>query len=348
MTNLREFRPSPFAAHPLLHIGHLQTLAAGLLGRTSVLPESEQLFITVEAGSQVRCDCSWQVEREHATTAVVIHGLGGSSCSPIVTRMAHRLWMAGMNIVRYNMRNCGGTEAYAQTLYHSGMHGDVMAVVQHLSTKGLKSIVLIGFSAGGNLVLNTAGMYGGAPPAELRAVVAVSGAMDVAAAADALHAPANRLYEWIFVRELVELFKTKCRLFPAIFDLNDLRRFRSVRQFDQAITAPYCGYAGADEIYSAISSSRIAQEISLPTLILHAKDDPFIRLLPGTRAKLSANPNILFYETEWGGHCGFISRERGASKWWAGETVLRFVSFLLGGVSYLQTARRASALLPGQ
>jgi uncharacterized protein len=347
MTNMRDFQLRAFAAHPLLYSGHLQTLAAGLLGRQGILPASEQLFIAVEPGSQVRCDCSWQINRQQAPTAVIVHGLGGSSHSPIVITMASQLWTAGMNIVRYNMRNCGGTEAYAQTLHHSGMYGDVMAVVQQLITSGFKSIVLIGFSAGGNLVLNTAGMYADAPPAEVRAVAAVSGAMDVAAAADALHEPANRLYEWNFVRELVELFKIKCRLFPEIFNMNDLQRFRSVREFDHAITAPYSGYAGADEIYAAISSSRIAQDISLPTLILHAKDDPFIHLLPATRAKLSANPNIFFCQTEQGGHCGFISRERGTRKWWTSETVIAFISFVLGRATSPRTARIAFAPPPG-
>src|SRR5436190_7749009 len=164
MSKLRDFQPPPFVSHPLLRNGHLQTLATGILARRSALSPSEQLFISVEAEAQVRCDCTWQQRPEEAITAVIVHGLGGSSNSPIVTTMANKLWAAGMNIVRYNMRNCGGTEAYAPTLYHSGMYGDLMAVVQQLIQQGCQSIVLIGFSAGGNLVLNTAGRYADAPP----------------------------------------------------------------------------------------------------------------------------------------------------------------------------------------
>jgi predicted alpha/beta-fold hydrolase len=145
--------------------------------------------------------------------------------------------------------------------------------------------------------------------------------MDVAAAADALHRGASRLYEHLFVRELMELFRRKASLFPEIFHLKDLRNFRSMREFDNDITAPYSGYRDADDIYASISSSRRAEQISVPTLIIQSKDDPFIRLLEPTRAKLRANPAITFVETDHGGHCGFVAKGR---RWWAEEVVEGF------------------------
>jgi predicted alpha/beta-fold hydrolase len=327
-----EFNPPPFAPHPFLRTGHLQTFATALLARRNLLPPFEERLITVESGTQVRCDCNWQARREGTITAVIVHGMGGSSTSPIVVTMANKLWTRGMNVVRYNMRNCGGTEQYApHSLYHSGMHGDVMAVIEHLIADGCEAVVLVGFSAGGNLALNTAGMYGDRPPRQLRAVAGISAPMEVAASADALHEWANRLYEWVFLRELVELFRTKCRMFPQVFDITDLEDFRSIRHFDDVITAPYSGYSRADTLYPAISSSRVADKITVPTLVLHANDDPFIRLLPQTRAKLAANPNVCLVETQRGGHCGFISRARGEMKWWADEAVLRFFEFILCG-----------------
>jgi hypothetical protein len=101
-----------------------------------------------------------------------------------------------------NMRTCGGTETLTPTLYHSGLSGDVGAVVRHFARRrGLKRVALAGYSMGGNLVLKLAGEWGRQPP--LCAVAAVCPAIDLAAGADALHEPANRLYEWRFLRGLM-------------------------------------------------------------------------------------------------------------------------------------------------
>jgi len=241
--------------------------------------------------------------------------------------MAAALWKAGRNIVRYNMRNCGGTEDRCHTLYHSGMHGDILRVLDELLIRRCESIVLIGFSAGGNLMLNATAALGSSAPGQLKAVASICGAMDVAAAADALHEGANRYYEWRFVRELVHLFRRKVQLFPDLFRLKHLRKFHSIREFDNDITAPYSGFRDADDIYSSISSSRWAERIAVPTLVLQSKDDPFIRLLPATRDKIRNNPHITFLETEHGGHCGFLSQGR---RWWAEEAVESFFAHVCG------------------
>lgn len=317
------FVPEPFIPALGLKNPHLQTLAAALLGRAQFTPPTEQWLITVASLNQVRCDCSWQPHLESKTTALICHGFGGSSNSPLVIGMAAALWKRGMNVVRYNMRNCGGTEALCRTLYHSGMYGDITHVIAALVERGCKSIVLIGFSAGGNLILNSAASFGANPPPQVKAAISICGSLDVAAAADALHHGISRLYEKVFLRELVELFRTKAKLFPEIFRLSFLRDFHSVREFDNDITAPYSGYRDADDIYGAISSSRWLERIAIPTLAIHAKDDPFIRLLPVTREKLKANPEISFLEPDRGGHCGFVARGR---RWWAEEMVEAFIS----------------------
>ena len=246
-----------------------------------------------------------------------------------------------MNIVRYNMRNCGGTEDRCRTLYHSGMHGDVVRVIQELIVRGCTSISLVGFSAGGNLILNTAAALGSSAPPQLKAVASICGAMDVAATADALHQAANRFYERRFIRELTQLFRRKAELFPDIFHLNHLRRFHSIRQFDNDITAPYSGFRDADDIYSAISSSRWAERIVVPTLIIQSADDPFIRLLPSTRDKLHRNPHITFVEVDRGGHCGFVAQ---GLRWWAEDVVATFFRQRLGGPIAAKTLQTAMTI----
>lgn len=325
------FTNPPFQPSPFLPNAHLQTFAAALLRRAAFVPKVEPWFISVAGEeNQIRCDCSWQSSAQKATTALICHGLGGSSASPIVLGMAAALWKAGMNVVRYNMRNCGGTEDRCRTLYHSGMYGDVVRVLDELIAWGCDSIVLVGFSAGGNLMLNAAAALGHSAPAQLKAMATVCGAMDVAAAADGLHQGFSRFYEWMFVRELVQLFQKKVKLYPDIFHLSHLRKFHSIREFDNDITAPYSAYRDADDIYASISSSRWVERIAVPTLVIQSNDDPFIRLLPATREKVKRNPNITFLETERGGHCGFVAQGR---RWWAEETVEAFFASVTGATA---------------
>src|SRR6185312_6250648 len=109
---------------------------------------------------------------------------------------ANKLWRAGCNIVRMNMRNCGGTERLSPTLYHSGLASDITAVLRHfLAAHALQTIALVGYSMGGNMVLRAAADLGPNPPPQLRAVIAISPSIDMAQSSDALHEPRNRVYE---------------------------------------------------------------------------------------------------------------------------------------------------------
>ncbi|MEP6645401.1 MAG: alpha/beta fold hydrolase, partial [Acidobacteriaceae bacterium] len=162
--------------------GHLQTLASFFLSRNIEVPSSEARLIEVEPGIQVLCHCHWQNDRQSALTAIVLHGLEGSTESNYMLAIAAKGVAAGMNVVRMNQRNCGGTENLAPTLYHSGLSRDVAAVAQNLIREDrVKNVALVGFSMGGNIVLKLAGEWGSDAPREFRTVVAVCPAMDLAA-----------------------------------------------------------------------------------------------------------------------------------------------------------------------
>ncbi len=163
--------------------------------------------------------------RASRPTVIIVHGLEGSSNSQYVIGNSNKLWQSGCNIVRMNMRNCGGTEALTPTLYHSGLSGDVFVVMRHfIDMYDLQSVSLLGYSMGGNLVLKLAGELGHDAPPELRSVIGVSPAVDLGPSADALHAPINRLYEIKFLRALNRRFRRKAALFPRAFDPNLHRR----------------------------------------------------------------------------------------------------------------------------
>jgi predicted alpha/beta-fold hydrolase len=219
---------------------------------------------------------------------------------------------AGMNVIRMNQRTCGGTGSLAPTLYHSGRSADVMAVANSLVRQdGIRRFALAGFSMGGNLVLKTAGEWADHGPAEFRAVAAVCPALDLAASADALHEPGNRLYEQYFLWKLKARMREKARCFPGKYDLSRMRGVRSLREFDDRVTAFYCGFEGAADYYARAAAANVVDKISVPAYILYATNDPFIRILPQTREKIRRNRNITFIETEDGGHCSFIGECNG-------------------------------------
>jgi hypothetical protein len=325
-----------FAPRRFLRNGHVQTIAGNFLPRTHPsLPAPEERVIEVEpatadlAASHVLCHCHWQPAdvRAARTTLILLHGLEGSSQSQYVVGNAARAWEAGFNVVRMNMRNCGGTEKLSPTLYHSGYSRDVARVMETFARKyGCEAFALAGYSMGGNLVLKLAGELGQSAPTYLKAVVGVSPAMDLAASADALHERWNRVYEWKFLRGLLKRYARKVELFPEIYSLASARGVRSLRQFDDRITAAYSGFTNADDYYARSASAQFASSIAVPTLILHALDDPFVRMLPATRAALIGNPRVTLIETAHGGHCAFLEpRTAGDSGYWAERMLLHFI-----------------------
>jgi uncharacterized protein len=374
VAELGEFRPRRFLSN-----GHLMTIVGNYFPRVYALPVEEPWFVEVEPASEsrrstvLRCDCDWQpVEvRRERLTLVLVHGLEGSSRSQYILGTATRAWAAGCNVVRMNMRSCGGTDELSPGIYHSGRSEDVAAVVDGLVREhGLSRIALVGFSMGGNLVLKYAGErssaiplkptngLNGAPelrsthrlnerselrstaglngaPSELCAVVGISPLMDLAASSKALHERANRIYERRFLRNMVARFQKKAEIFPEIYSssaaeaVRAIRSANSMRAFDQEVVARYAPFADADDYYRQVASSRWASEFAVPTLIIHALDDPFIRMLPSTREALSENEHVTFVETRHGGHCAFLAPGKGSERHWAEKSL---VEWLLGVV----------------
>jgi hypothetical protein len=149
--------------------------------------------------------------------------------------------------------------------------------------------------------------------------------MNLAASADALHIAGNRLYEYYFMWKLRRHLAAKARLFPEVFDLSRLRGVTTLREFDDKITAFYCGFDGASAYYQRSAAANVVDRIAVPTLILHAANDPFIRILPETRQKILSNPSITFVETEDGGHCSFLAQPDGDDGHWAERQVVEYL-----------------------
>ncbi len=321
---MRDFLP-----HYALRNAHCMTIAAALWPRRfPLLPASQIRLFEVEPGTQGRGECHWQDRPAEHPSILLVHGLEGSSESGYMLGTAEKAFLAGFNVVRLNQRNCGGTEHLTETLYHSGRSGDLRAVTAELAgNDGLPEIFVAGFSMGGNLVLKMAGEMGDAAPMELRGFAAVAPSFDLAACARALEEPRNFIYERYFVRRLKRRMRQKARLYPARYaGVRNamLRGIHSVREFDDAITAPFSGFQGAADYYARASAMPLAGKIGRPTLILTAQDDPFVPFDSFARPEVAENPNIRLLAPRHGGHCGFISAENGAERFWAESRLVEF------------------------
>ena len=320
----------PFRPHPLLKNGHLMTVVAAFMRRRFLLPPAEDRCFQVDAQSRLLGHCHWQEGKDRAAPVLVlVHGLEGSSASNYMLGIGEKAWQLGFHVVRLNQRNCGGTERLTPTLYNSGMSSDYRAVLDELSSgDGYSRIFFAGYSMGGNLVTKMAGEFGDAVPAALRGVAAVCPAINLSACADALERRNNYFYQRHFVAGLMSRYARKVELFPQRYSPNGFGRIRTVRQFDDAITAPHFGYRDAQEYYEAAGAKCVIDKIRVPMLLITAQDDPFVPFEATRASGVEKNPAIVFRAPKHGGHCGFISDQGGSERFWAEQRVVEFCAGL--------------------
>jgi uncharacterized protein len=328
----------PFVAFEpnfFLRSAHAMTIAAAFWPRRFDLPRAEDRLFRVDAWSQVLGHCHWQRDgqvgrdagkRTDAPVMVIVHGLEGSSDSGYVRGIAERAFARGYHVVRMNQRNCGGTEGLTPTLYNSGMSGDYRAVFEELAgVDGFREIFFVGYSMGGNLVTKMAGEFGAEAPAALRGVCAVCPAWDLAACANELERRDNYLYQQRFVAGLMSRYERKAKLFPDRYvAARELQRVRTVREFDDVITAPSAGFRDAEDYYEKSSAKKVIGQLGVPVLLIVAEDDPFVPYVSFLAMGAEKNPWIRFEAPLHGGHCAFISRHRGMERFWAEQRVVEF------------------------
>jgi predicted alpha/beta-fold hydrolase len=304
------FKTRAFIPHRLFRHGDTQTLGGYLWPRRYRLRDQtgdEERFFEVGPGSQVLARCRWQADRTNSPTLVMWHGLEGSTSSAYMLTTAEKVFRRGFNVVRVNVRNCGQTEHLTPTLYHGGLTDDLRVVIQELIRDGHSRIVIAGFSLGGNMVLKLAGEYGDSPPPEVKAIGAVSPSIDLSAGRYLLNLRRNLFYQKDFLFFLKRRLKLKQKLYPDLYDITGLNSVRTIEQFDDRFVAPAFGFAGVDDYYAKASSRPYIGRIRIPTLIIHAQDDPFVPFAPLTDPSIAANPFVLVVATEKGGHVAFVS-----------------------------------------
>ena len=331
-----KLKSHPFVPHRVFQGGDTQTIAAYLwpLRPRDRTGDEERLF-QVEPKSQVLARCRWQSNRLEHPTLVIWHGMEGSTASAYMVSTGEKAFRSGFNVVRVNFRNCGGTEHLSPTLYHGGLTADLRFVIDELiKSERLSRILIAGFSLGGNMVLKLAGEYGDDPPAEVLGICAVSPSVDLGASTTHMAQRRNWIYQQDFLRRLKNRIRRKAELYPDLYDVSGLGQVHSIEEFDARFIAPAFGFADARDYYAKASSLPFIERIRIPTLIIHAEDDPFIPFAPLRDPSVAGNPYVLLIATERGGHVAFLSaNSEDEDRFWAENRLIEFCDLLAGAVA---------------
>ncbi len=264
-------------------------------------------------------DCWWQGS---ASTVVLCHGLEGNAHRQYMLGMARAFGSRGWNVVAYNFRGCSGEPNRKSYSYHSGATDDLRQVLAHLEKQGCQARALVGFSLGGNLILKYLGEDSGAVLPGIKAAVAISVPVNLAETTKLLAQPGNWPYSKRFLRKLSAKIVEKAPLFPDKIDISLLSGVKSLKDFDDAYTAPLSGFASADDYYSQCSALQFLPSIKTPSLLLSALNDPFLG--PGSYPREIAQASEFFHlETpQHGGHVGF---HLPGGEYWSEKRAVEFV-----------------------
>lgn len=315
----------PFAPPTLLRGGHLQTLRPSVVARRlAASPASERRAFRADDGERLLASVDWQPgPRAHSPAAVLVHGQEGTSEAPYMLGTAAKLLAAGWHVVRLNQRGCGESESLTPTLHHGGRGADVAAVLRALSRdEGVDTFAVLGFSLGGTVVLNMLGDRDCELPPGLVAAAALSPLVNPAHVQAHLDRPANRPYRAYFLRRMAAHMRRRAEIFPEAFPEGERFDRDTVEAFDDRFTAPMCGFASAQDYYRLADPLRRIGGVRVPTLLIHAKDDPIVPFAGYALAGFTAPASVRCVFPETGGHLGFYAPAPGTDGYWAEDRVV--------------------------
>ena len=247
--------------------------------------------------------------------AILVHGLEGHSNRPYMQAMAKALRRKGWDAVSMNHRGCSGEPNRLLRSYHQGSSDDLYTVIKHVVSKKYRTIVIVGFSLGGNVLLKYLGEKQFPIPKELCCAIAVSAPCDLLSCAHKMDLRASSFYTMRFLKKLHKKIIAKRSLFPNEIIRCEYNKIKTFKEHDNRFTAPFNGFSSAEDYYTKCSSLQFLESISLPTLIINSQDDPF--LTPQCSPKeIVQQSQFLHLETpEHGGHLGFISFKNNQEYW---------------------------------
>lgn len=311
-----DFRAPWWLANP-----HLQTIYGSLLATRPAIRYRRERWETPDGDF---------VDVDHVDAApdrpwvVLFHGLEGSSASAyartLMARVAAREWR-GLVV---NFRGCGGEPNRLVRAYHSGDSPEVDWILRRVrALAGSAPVHAAGVSLGGNALLKWLGEQGGGAVPLVASAAAVSAPLDLMAAGEALGRGFALVYAKHFLATLKTRAAAKHERFPGAFDLGRMRRSRTLREFDDVVTAPLHGYRDTDDYWTRASAKPLLPAIRVPTLVLNARDDPFLpeAALP---AGGEVSPAVTIEFPSRGGHVGFVCGPFPGHIGWLPQRLLHF------------------------
>ncbi len=302
-----------------LRNAHLQTLWAALV-RRAPKPALRRERLELPDGDFV--DLDWTTGAS-GPVVVVLHGLQGSSGSNYARGLLESLHQQGFRAVLMHFRGCSGESNRLSRFYHAGETGDLHTLIHALRAREPHTpLAAVGYSLGGNVLLNYLGQPGNNAP--LACAVAVSVPFDLHHAAQRLERGFSRVYQYGLLRSLRIAVRKKFKSLSAPVGLDELSRINSLRDYDDKITAPLHGFSGVDEYYTKSSCRQSLNRIRTPTLILHAADDPFM-----TPAAIPSpdelSPCVTLELSEHGGHVGFVGGAPWEACYWLEQRIPEYL-----------------------
>ncbi len=255
---------------------------------------------------------------------VVFHGLEGSADSRYVRGLMAAAHARGWDGIAPHFRGCGGSANHLPRFYHSGDSDEVDWVLRRVAAMraamhaanpiDAAAMFAVGISLGGNMLLKWLGERGAAARDVLASAAAISAPMDLVASGEALGRGFNRVYARMFLHSLKAKSRAKLARYPDLFDRARMEAARDLHDFDDVVTGPLHGFRDADDYWTRASSKPLLTNIAVPTLILNAKNDPFLpaSALP-THAEVSSAVTLEF--PDQGGHVGFVHAGREGREW---------------------------------
>ncbi len=283
---------------------HLQTAFARALRRVPQLAYQGRR-LTLSDGDFLDLDI---VNKGNHRAAILLHGLESCSRAPYIRGMGQMLSREGWDIVAMNFRGCSGVPNLTLRSYHSGVTDDLQEVIQFVKdTLGYQTCVLVGFSLGGNVVLKYLGDLGSAvKDTGILAAAAISVPCDLKGCAEKFARPENRFYMKRFLKFLFRKVRHRQEAFPDALDYEAVLSSQNFHDFDGRFTAPIHGFESAEHYWETCSSKAVASNIDIPTLLLNARDDPFLTETCHLVEEASDQPTLHAETTDHGGHVGFI------------------------------------------
>jgi len=292
---------SNFSGSPFRFSGHAETILPAIFRRVTTNWKRKR----IETLDMDFIDLDF-VQNGNSKCLLLLHGLEGSSNSGYIKGFANYFSEKGFDICTMNFRSCSGVMNNKLYSYHSGKTDDLDFIIQYLiRQEKYKQIGVAGFSLGGNVTLLYAGKNAINIPNEVKTFVAISAPLNLRDSAIKMAEPGNKVYMQRFLSSLNRKMELKAKQFPGEIDISGIRNIKTFHQFDDRFTGPIHGFKNADDYYKKCSAINVLVDINKPSLLINAKNDPFLN---GECLPLNSsieNATIIVEYPKYGGHVGF-------------------------------------------